>query len=324
MKLCRDVGKKIVIIMFDFKKNICFVGAIALLLGVSSCGRNDRSVQSDKVIAVTIPPLQGLVEQIVGEDFAVVCLLPSGSSPESYSPTARQISSLADADYIFTVGVLDFEQQIIKRIVNQQDKVVNTCDGIELLTGCSHSHEGDESAINYSERHHNHHSKASHIHSIDPHIWLAPKQLGAMVDNIAEAIIEDYPDSAMYVANYERLKAMLKEREERYGHLLEGASSRFLIYHPALGYLAKEYGLEQISLENEGKNPTPSTLAEIVDIVQAEGIENLLYQQEYPIDAVKPIAEILRVNLVEINPLSKDIISQLDHIVATLVNNYEE
>ena len=78
-----------------------------------------------------------------------------------------------------------------------------------------------------------------------------------------------------------------------------------------------------MALENEGKNPTPSALAEIVNKVQLEGIEVLLYQQEYPLDVVKPIAEILDVKLVEINPLDKNIVAELDHIVEQLSNKNE-
>jgi zinc transport system substrate-binding protein len=97
-----------------------------------------------------------------------------------------------------------------------------------------------------------------------------------------------------------------------------------LIYHPALGYLAESLSFNQIAVENEGKSPTPASLSELVKKVKAEGIEVMLYQKEYPLDIVQPIADILDVKLVEINPLSGDIIGEIDRIVNIIAGRYEQ
>ncbi len=283
-----------------------YVGAMC----VSCLGRGvDNSVK--KQIAVTIPPLAGLVEEIVGDDYQVVTLLPSGATPENYSPTARQVAALGDAEFVFSVGMLTFEQELMQRVGNKGvAKVEDVSNGVELLAGgCGHDHKDG----------HSHH----HHHAVDPHIWMSPRGLVQIVDNIAQTLMVKYPDSAHYKANSEALMAKLVGRSEAYGEMLKSAPREFLIYHPALGYLAHEYGLEQIALENEGKTPTPNALAEIINKVQTEGIEVLFYQQEYPLDVVKPIAEILGVNLVEINPLNSDIIAEIDRIVAQLTNSNE-
>ena len=285
--------------------NIVIVLCVGAMCG--SCAGRGVKGAANKQIVVTIPPLAGLVEDIVGNDFQVVTLLPSGATPESYSPTARQVAALGDAEFVFSVGTLSFEQELMQRL--DHELVVSVNKGVELLAGCcGHEHE---------EGHSPHH------HAVDPHIWLSPKNLVQIVDNMAQAIVAKYPDSMHYKANSESLMAKLAERAEAYGEVLKSAPREFLIYHPALGYLAHEYGLEQVALENEGKNPTPSALAEIVDKVQAEGIKVLLYQQEYPLDVAKPIAEMLGVNLVEINPLDKDIIAELDRVVEQLANRNE-
>lgn len=306
------------------------IGVLCLVLaGVSCGGRNARNVY-EKQIVVTIPPLQGLVEGIVGEDYEVACLLPAGASPETYSPTARQMSMLADADFVFTIGTLSFEQEIVRRLENQKDKIVVTAEGIELLASCGHSHDVAEDAHKHSEHpeheavaEHHTHTHSHHHHAVDPHVWLAPRGLQVIVDNIGREIVAQNPDSTQYISNYEQLKAKLEQRTEVYREVLISAPRAFLIYHPALGYFAKEYGLEQISLENEGKTPTPVALTKVLDRVEREGLKAMLYQQEYPISVVKPIAEILGVNLVEINPLSSDIIGELDNIVKALTNSNE-
>lgn len=285
-----------------------------------SCGGTKQA--DGRKIVVTVAPLAGLVEDIVGEDYEVSILLPSGSTPENYSPTPRQIASLEGADMVFMLGTMDFEQQIVKRFENQQNNsFIDVSKGIKLIAGgCSHNHSHEHHDCDCEHHSHSEHSEYHHI-GTDPHIWLAPGTLEVIVDNIAEEILAQNPDSTKYSANYEQLKAKLQHRKKLYREVLTTAPKAFLIYHPALGYLAEEYGLEQISLENEGKSPTPAALAEIVDRVQAEGIETMIYQQEYPLDVVQPIAEILGVNLVEINPLSKDIIAELDRIVGALTNN---
>lgn len=311
---------------------ICAMAALGAMIMAQGCVGGKSKMSENKQIAVTIPPLQGLVEEIVGADYEVVCLLPAGSSPETYSPTARQIVSLSDAEFVFTLGTLAFEDEITKSLESQRNKVVETAQGIELLTGCEHEHHHEGGCLHEEQcahcegdNHHNHkaqpHAHAHHHHSFDPHVWLAPVELGVIAANIAGEIVAQYPDSTKYRTNYERLIAELAEREVSYGEMLKNAPRHFLIYHPALGYLAADYGLEQISLENEGKSPTPAALAGVVDMVEREHIESMFYQQEYPLDVVKPIAEILGVNLIEINPLSRDIISELDRIVEALTNS---
>lgn len=310
--------------MIRLKKKIGSFLAILAILAMVACGNNSSKSQSSKVIAVTIPPLQGLVAEIVGADYHIECLLPSGSSPETYSPTARQITALSNAEFIFAVGTMPFEEELTERVKNQQNNIIITSAGIELLTtSCEHHHKEESHAEGKNHSHDHLSTHSHHHHSSDPHVWLAPDELQVIVDNIASEIITAHPDSTKYIANYEQLKAKLEARKLHYAELLKNAPKSFLIYHPALGYLAEDYGLEQISLENEGKSPTPSALANIVDKVESEGLSVVLYQQEYPLDVVKPIAEILGVNVMEINPLSKDIIAELDKIVITLTNSYE-
>ena len=220
----------------SFSKLRCvavFVFVAALTL--TSCVEGAKKAETKRQIAVTIPPLQGLVERIVCDDFEVVCILPSGSTPENYSPTTRQIASLSDSESVFYLGTIGFEQEIVERAENEQNKprFVNVGEGVELISGscCTHSHDHDHHAHNRPEGEHHH-------HGTDPHIWLAPSSLEVIVDNIAEEILEQNPDSTKYYAHYEQLKATLQQRKERYRELLVTAPKAVLIYHPALGYLA--------------------------------------------------------------------------------------
>lgn len=261
-----------------------------------------------KTISVTIPPLKGIVNQIVGDDYEVNVLLPAGTSPETYSPTISQLTAVSNSDIVFTVGTLNFEQTLANSLKNNaKGRIISTSEGVCLIEGtCGHAHHHD------LEEHHNHH------HSIDPHVWMSHKGLLKIIDNITDALVINNPDSLSYIANTERLKGRIEVQKATAEATFDNAPKSFLIYHPALGYFAQEYGLEQISLENEGKNPTPKSLAEIVEKVDDDNLTVLLYQQEYPEDVVKPVADILGVNLFQINPLSEDIITELDRVINIL------
>ena len=280
---------------------------VTLVLFLTSC--NTYKHTNTKQITVTIPPLQGIVDEIVGEDFKINILLPEGASPEAYSPTITQVSQLEDSEFVFYVGTLPFENELISKV--KHTKGVNLSNGVDLLTGSCH---------HLDHRTHNGH----HHHSSDPHIWFSVEELSTIVDNIDTALMKAYPDSTKYHTNCQSIKDKLTVKKQQYQQLLKDSPKSFLIYHPALGYLANSLGLNQIALENEGKSPTPAALAGIIELVKQEGIEVMMYQSEYPIDTVKPIAEILGVKLVEINPLSTNIIGEIDRVINILRSDYEQ
>lgn len=264
-----------------------------------------------KTISVTIPPLKGIVNQIVGDDYEVNVLLPAGTSPETYSPTISQLTAVSYSDFVFTVGTLNFEQTLANSLKdNAKGQIISTSEGVSLIEGtCGHAHHHDHES---QGEHHN------HQHGIDPHVWMSHKGLLKIIDNITDALVINNSDSVSYATNAERVKNQIKAQMSKAEATFDNAAKSFLIYHPALGYFAEEYGLEQISLENEGKNPTPKSLAEIVEKVNDDNLTVLLYQQEYPEDVVKPVADILGVNLFQINPLSEDIIAELDRVINIL------
>lgn len=281
---------------------------IAILsLSVTSC--REQQHLNNKSITVTIEPIKGLLENIVGSDFEINTLLPAGATPENYSPTMQQIAKLEDSEFVFCIGTLPFENQLIKQTKQSGDKFVDLSSGVELVSGCNGNH---------NEQNDHHH------HSTDPHIWVSMVNLSTMVNNIDKALSSKYPDSLKYSVNCQRLIAEIEAKKESYKQMLITAPKDILIYHPALGYLSKELGLNQIALENEGKSPTPSSLADVIEVVEKEGIGVMFYQKEYPLDIVKPIADILGVNLMEFNPLSADIINEIDRVINIISKGNEQ
>ncbi|MBO5686405.1 MAG: zinc ABC transporter substrate-binding protein, partial [Alistipes sp.] len=205
------------------------------------------------------------------------------------------------AQWIFHTGLIDFEQSLLTKI-DHQEKLANLHEGIELLAGsCSH--------------HHSH--KHPHHHGIDPHIWTSPRALQQMAATMYATIHAAYPDSVRYTANYERLQAQLIALDQRTEEqIAESGIRSFVVYHPALTYYARDYGLTQEAIEQEGKEPSARQLAALIRKARSEGVRTILYQRQFPRSSVETLAADIDAQAIEFDPLAEDIVSQIDSITS--------
>ena len=284
---------------------IILLMAVALLAGCA-----ERKVVVENHIIVSIAPLKPLVESILGNDFEVEVLVPQGTSPETFSPTPKQLQRVESARLVFGTGLLDFEQQLLHRIA-RKEQIVDLSQGIELIAGtCSHAHKHS------AECQHSHHS---HAHGIDPHIWCSPKSLATMAENTFKAIKFSMPDSTKHEERYTTLCIKLLELDEEVSERCRQATrSHFVIYHPALTYLARDYALTQIAIEHEGKEPSAKRLAEVIRLCREEGVKHILYQSEFPASSVEILCHDTGAKAVEINPLAEDIFTNISNIVTLI------
>ena len=254
--------------------------------------------QDDNTLYVSILPLQGLVESIVGEDFDVEVLVPAGASPETFEPTPRQFVGLSKAQLVFNVGLIDFEATLLGKMENQE-KVIDLSRGIDLIEGsCSHNDHG-----------HN------HAHGVDPHVWTSPKALQTMAANAYEAIHKAYPDSVKYQANYKRLLEELQALDARTAEkIAQSGIEYFIVYHPALTYYARDYGLRQVAIEADGKEPSAKQLTAIIRQAREDGVRRIFYQNQFPASTVEVIARDIDAEYVAIDPLGRDAIANIDTI----------
>lgn len=282
------------------KKTIFTIFLSLFLLSCSS-----QKSDNNPTIYVTITPLKALVEEITCGDFAVEVVVPEGASPESFEPTARHISAMSEAEFVFEVGLINFEQSLVKHL---GDNLINLSEGIEPMAGCcSHAH------------HHGHH----HSHGIDPHIWTAPHTLRTMVENARQAIMEHYPDSVKYKSSAETLIERIEALDRRCAEKIKASDAHtMMIYHPAYTYFARDYGIEQIAIEQEGKEPTPRQLTALVERAESEGINAIFIQPQYSADKVRAIAESCNAEIIFTDPLSKDILSEIERIT-DIICSYE-
>ena len=276
--------------------------ALFAALFVASCGSREIKVENRAV--VSIAPLKPLVEGILGNDFEVTVLVPKGASPETFEPTPKQLREVESARFVFGTGLLEFEQELLHRVARNA-QIINLSQGIDVVAGtCSHAHHGHA---------------CGHKHGIDPHVWCSPKTLCKMAENAHKAISKAMPDSTKYTEAYNYLNNKILALDQEIEEMCQRSPRKsFIIYHPALTYLARDYGLTQIAIENEGKEPSAKHLARIIDQARTKGIKHIFYQSEFPASSVAVICEDTNATAVEINPLDENIFENI-HYIVTLI-----
>ena len=269
------------------------------------CGCGNANHNSDKAtITVTIEPLRYFTEAIAGEHFKVVSMVPKGSSPESYDPTPQQLVDLGNSQAYLRIGYIGFEQAWMKKMeANHPNmKVYDTSQGIDLIRSEGHWH-GD------------------HFHEggVEPHIWNSTRNASMMADNIYKALCElDSTHQEEYKHRLDSLKKTIARTDENVKAILKNASTSFLIYHPALSYFARDYGLKQISIEEGGKEPSPAHLKELIELCKKEKIRVIFVQQEFDQRNAQLIADELGIKVVSINPLSYDWVEEMENAARSL------
>ena len=276
---------------------------ILTLLVLSAC--NNTSPKDERsLLTVTIEPLRYFTEAIGGDYFQVISMVPKGSNPESYDPAPQQLIDLSKSQAYFRIGYIGFEQSWMKKLeANAPNmKVFDTSKGIDLIQGEGHWH-GD------------------HFHEggVEPHTWNSTKNASIIADNICQALCElDTEHQAYYKHRTDSLKQLFDQTDKEIRSLLEEADSTFLIYHPALSYFARDYGLKQISIEENGKEPSPAQLKNLIETCRKEKVHVIFVQQEFDQRNAQLIADELGVSIVSINPLSYDWREEMLHVAKAL------
>lgn len=279
-----------------------FLGWMAAIVLLTGCRNVEQPQQT--TLWVTIAPLRSLVQAITGDDFAVEVLVPPSASPETFEPTPRQYGTMTRSPLIFGTGLIDFERHLLERL-ERPERIVDLSEGIDLIAGsCSHVHTGHDDAE--CTKH------TEHAHGIDPHIWTSPRELQRMAANAYRAIHAQWPDSARYTANYEALRNRIAEVDSLVSKRLSGMERRwFLIYHPALTYYARAYGLRQVAVEEDGKEPSAKRLAALIDSARRDGVRTVFYQAQFPASSVEVIAADIAGKAVRIDPLSEQVLDNI-------------
>ncbi|MFH1925078.1 MAG: zinc ABC transporter substrate-binding protein [Chloroflexota bacterium] len=248
-------------------------------------------------VVVTVLPQAEFVEKVGGEKVGVTVMVPPGASPHTYEPTPSQMTALAKAEMYAKVGSgVEFE-------LVWMDKLLATNPDM-LVVDCSRGIELQETV---AEDEHEHRDRK------DPHIWMSPVNAQIMVRNICDGLIETDPkNKGYYEQNRDSYLAQLAEINREIRDSLAGVvNRRFMVYHPAFGYFASEYGLTMISIEKEGKEPTAAGLTYLIEQAKAHDIRVIFAEPQFDPKSAEVIAEAIGGRVVLIDALAKDYIGNL-------------
>lgn len=285
------------------KQQYTIIGLLCLILSLQACKGGSGNKQ---IVSVSILPQKYFVEKIAGNYLQVNVMIPPGMSPETCDLSTEQLKKLYDSNICFTIGYLPFEVTHLYPVLNKRNdiRIVNHSEGIQLLNGsCGHQH----------------HEGHGHI-GVDPHIWLSPQYAAQMAQQIFTALTEQYPTQK---DNFEKgYKSLCQEietvKKKADNNLREKHGRMFLIYHPALTYFAADYGLEQIAIENEGKEPNPAHLKHIIDLAKEKDIHIIFIQSQFDKNNALAVAKEIEGEVISIDPLAENWTEEINKLINVL------
>lgn len=276
-------------------------GLIALLVAVvivfggfvlTACGQTDSN---DKLVIYTsFYPIYDFAKNVGGDKVEVINLVKPGEEAHHYEPTTGQMAGMETADLIVINGQ-DMESWVDGLSSSLQSKVIDTSVGVNTIKRTTNDNpiynENDEENQN----------------SVDPHIWLSLKNAVKQMENIKNALVQIDPDNATYY----------QERFQSYSYMFNGLDYEFttalaelenrnmVVSHRAFGYIAYEYNLIQYSLSGieSDTEPTPATLATIVDFINNNNITAVFYQTLTNSQVAQQISQQTNANLYVLSTL---------------------
>lgn len=255
-------------------------------------------------VAVTIMPQKEFVEAIAGDRAEVVVLVPEGADPHTYEPEPETLRKVSEARAYFIVGSgIEFENHYLNKIrsMNPRMRIINTSRGIELIPNQGEDHHAAESPY-------------------DPHVWTSPRNAMIMVNNTLRGLQEiDPPGSRYYQENAGLYTEKLRGLDFRIRKALEKRRGEsILVYHPAWGYFCRDYGLKQVAIEREGKEPGPGTLSMIIQEARKGGVRIILVSPQFSRKNAELIASEIDAEVVVVDPLGGNYMKNIEAIAEAL------
>ncbi|PQF22146.1 metal ABC transporter substrate-binding protein [Enterococcus mundtii] len=288
----------------------------------TACGQTTQeSAQDELNVVATFYPMYEFTKEVVGDTGKVELLIPAGTEPHDFEPSAKQSATIADADvFVYNSSDMEFFVDSLKDTVDtDRTLMIEAAKGIERLE----SQEEHEEEHEESEGH-------QHDHAYDPHVWLDPTLAIQEVQTIATELGKKYPDmkdtfdqnAAAYIKKLEAL-------DQTYTEALKGATNRtFVTQHAAFAYLANRYDLKQVAISgvSPDQEPTPSRLAELKDFVDQNKIEVIYFEENASSKVAETLSKETGVKLEVLNPLESLTNEQIEAgetYISTMEKNLE-
>ncbi len=274
-----------------------------LILGLVLCLAG--AAEAKLLVAVSIPPQKYFAQRIGGEHVDVMVMVPAGAEAHTYEPKPRQLAELEKARLYFAVG-MDFERSWLPRFkaANPKLEVVQTDAWIKKIPMVAHEDHDEDEAGHAGQAHHHEAGEP------DPHVWLSPRLAKIQASAMREALHAADPEHARdYEANYEEFAAECDHLEADIKALfadLPPGEHKFMVFHPAWGYFAQDFGLTEIPIEQLGREPGPKALAGLIQEAKEEGVKVIFVQPQFGTRQAETVAQAIGGRVAMADDLAED------------------
>lgn len=283
------------------RRSVSVLILVVLLTLAAGCGANDASgpafeAGSGKLrVASSFYPMYEIVRQVGGDKVDAVNLVPPGTEPHDWEPTASHMKTLNEAA-VFVYNGLGMEHWVAKTLKSVDNKrllVVEASRGADLLKPEAHA-EGDD-----------HGEEAAG--EWDPHVWLDPLGAVHQTKAVRDALIQaDGANRAVYEANAAAYMAKLQALDQEFRSGLSGCTRKeFFSSHAAFSYLAHRYGLEQHAIMglSPDAEPKPREMAKIVAAARERNIKYIFFETLVSDKVARAVAREIGAQTMVLNPL---------------------
>jgi zinc transport system substrate-binding protein len=304
------------------KKGLAGILALLLvvLLTASGCTgiTGTGSGKEVMVVAVTIPPQAEMVKEIGGDRVEVFVMMPPGSDPHTFEPGPALVAEAAEADIYLTLGtgLLPLEDALVSRLraMNSDLVVVDSSKGITYLLGYEET-SGDSNGSSPEKQGE---TEARATERPDPHIWLSLRNAEIMSENTRDALIAADPaHEKEYRENCDRYTARLNDLDQK---IIDTFSRNdpgiILVTHPAWEYFARDYDLEMVAIDREGKEPTAKDLESLILLARSNTIRVVFAEAQESPRGAETIAREIGGTVRVIDPLAGDYLANMDRVSA--------
>jgi len=280
-------------------KKIVFIIFLFILASCKSSSLSDK-----KMICVSILPQKYFVEKIAGDIVDISVLLPPGANPRYYSLMPSQMKEIFKSSAWLRIGQIPFEKSWGKKIrqTNPKMKVYDTSARADWIIE-------KKDTVNFT--------------GVDPHIWMSPLEVKKIANESYKALLKILPgEKTILTANYNKwiieIDSLNQDLKNSFKNLLQ---RKFIIFHPSLTYFARNYNLEQIPIEIEGKEPSARQMKYIVDLAKRENLHIVLLQKGFNMDNARQIAREINGKIIIIDPFDEHWEKQLRNISKIITSN---
>jgi zinc transport system substrate-binding protein len=259
------------------------------------------SAQAKSLVFVSILPQRHFLQRLGGDQLDVRVMVLPGASPATYEPSPGQMAGLAEAEAYFAIGV-PFEKTWLERFkgVNPDLEIIQADQDVPKRSMISHDQLED-----FGRK-----QTDAHQGRPDPHIWLSPELVKIQARTICQGLVRIDPDQeSFYRANLEAFLQELDQLDARIRSIFETlpeGSRSFMVFHPAWGYFAQAFDLNQIPIESEGKEPGPRQLARIIRLGREQNVSVVFVQPQFSKKSARVIAKEMEARVVSVDPLAEE------------------